>query len=181
MSTQAESVTGGSIGGGIELAIGGMTCASCANRIERKLNKLDGVSATVNYATEKARVTVPDDFDPALLIEEVEKTGYTATLPAPRTTSQPPTTGGTSAGAAAASASDPAAADAAPGTQDADADDPELTALRHRLIGSIVLSVPVIAMAMIPALSSRTGSGRRSRSPPPSSCGAPGRSTAPRG
>ena len=152
MSTQAESVTGGSAGGGIELAIGGMTCASCANRIERKLNKLDGVSATVNYATEKARVTVPDDFDPALLIEEVEKTGYTAALPAPRTTSQPPTTGGTSAGAAAASASDPAAADAAPGTQDADADDPELTALRHRLIGSIVLSVPVIAMAMIPAL-----------------------------
>jgi Cu+-exporting ATPase len=152
MSTQAESVTGGSTGGGIELAIGGMTCASCANRIERKLNKLDGVSATVNYATEKARVTVPDDFDPALLIEEVEKTGYTATLPAPRATSQSPTTGAASAGAAAASASDPATADAAPGTHDTDADDPELTALRHRLIGSIVLSVPVIAMAMIPAL-----------------------------
>ena len=152
MSTQAESVTGGSTGGGIELAIGGMTCASCANRIERKLNKLDGVSATVNYATEKARVTVPDDFDPALLIEEVEKTGYTAALPTPRTTSQPPTTGGTSAGAAAASASDPAAADAAPGTQDADADDPELTSLRQRLIGSVVLTVPVVAMAMIPAL-----------------------------
>ena len=152
MSTQAESVTGGSAGGGIELAIGGMTCASCANRIERKLNKLDGVSATVNYATEKARVTVPDDFDPALLIEEVEKTGYTAALPTPRTTSQPPTTGGTSAGAAAASASDPAAADAAPGTQDADADDPELTSLRQRLIGSVVLTVPVVAMAMIPAL-----------------------------
>lgn len=49
-----------------------MTCASCANRIERKLNKLDGVAATVNYATEKATVTVPDGYDPALLIAEVE-------------------------------------------------------------------------------------------------------------
>ena len=65
------------IPGGIptfELEIGGMTCASCANRIEKKLNKLDGVSATVNYATEKAKVTVPDGYDPALLIAEVEKT-----------------------------------------------------------------------------------------------------------
>ncbi|WP_345005443.1 heavy metal-associated domain-containing protein, partial [Streptosporangium album] len=43
--------------GAVELSIGGMTCASCANRIERKLNKLDGVTATVNYATEKAKVT----------------------------------------------------------------------------------------------------------------------------
>ena len=43
----------------VELAIGGMTCASCANRIERKLNRLDGVTATVNYATEKATVTHP--------------------------------------------------------------------------------------------------------------------------
>ena len=49
----------------IELAIGGMTCASCANRIERKLNKLDGVTATVNYATEKARVSAPAGIDPA--------------------------------------------------------------------------------------------------------------------
>ena len=61
--------------------------ASCANRIERKLNQLDGVEATVNYATEKARVTVPAGYDPALLLAQVEKTGYTATytatLPAP--------------------------------------------------------------------------------------------------
>jgi len=112
---------------GIELAIGGMTCASCANRIERKLNKLDGVTATVNYATEKAKVTVPEGYDPALLIAEVEKTGYTAALPAPPATS----TG------------DAAAPDDA---------DPELTSLRNRLIGSVVLTVPVIAMSMIPAL-----------------------------
>nr|WP_269451948.1 heavy metal-associated domain-containing protein [Tessaracoccus coleopterorum] len=61
-----------------------MTCASCANRIEKKLNRLDGVTATVNYATEKAKVTVPEAYDPALLVAEVEKTGYTATLPAPK-------------------------------------------------------------------------------------------------
>ena len=56
----------------VELQIGGMTCASCAMRIEKKLNKLDGVAATVNYATEKAKVTIPAGYDPALLIAEVE-------------------------------------------------------------------------------------------------------------
>jgi Cu+-exporting ATPase len=65
----------------IELAIGGMTCASCANRVERKLNKLDGVTASVNYATEKARVQAPGGVDPAALIAQVEAAGYTATLP----------------------------------------------------------------------------------------------------
>ncbi|WP_298038519.1 heavy metal translocating P-type ATPase [uncultured Microbacterium sp.] len=67
----------------VELAIGGMTCASCANRIERKLNKIDGVSATVNYATEKASVRSASGIEPALLIAEVEKAGYSAALPAP--------------------------------------------------------------------------------------------------
>ncbi|MBC8093711.1 MAG: heavy-metal-associated domain-containing protein, partial [Pseudonocardia sp.] len=67
----------------IELAISGMTCASCANRIERKLNKLDGVTATVNYATEKAKVTAPDGVDPAALVAQVEAAGYHAALPRP--------------------------------------------------------------------------------------------------
>jgi len=114
---------------GIELHVGGMTCASCANRIERKLNKLEGVSATVNYATEKARVTTPEGYDPQRLITEVEKTGYTAELPKSR--------------------------DAAPARPSDDGDDdvdPELTSLRQRLIGSVVLTIPVIALAMIPAL-----------------------------
>ncbi|OBK15797.1 cation-translocating P-type ATPase [Mycobacterium sp. 1245852.3] len=65
----------------IELEITGMTCASCAARIEKKLNKLDGVAATVNYATEKAAVTAPAGYDPRILIGEIEKAGYTAALP----------------------------------------------------------------------------------------------------
>ncbi|MGO0577976.1 heavy metal translocating P-type ATPase [Ornithinimicrobium panacihumi] len=125
MSTSAPTASGP----GIELEIGGMTCASCANRIEKKLNKLDGVQATVNYATEKAKVTVPAGYDPALLIAEVEKTGYTAALPQPKNAPTAQRAG-----------------------EETDAPDPELTSLRHRLIGSIVLTVPVIAMAMIPAL-----------------------------
>ncbi|MGW9268918.1 heavy metal translocating P-type ATPase [Microbacterium sp. NPDC055599] len=110
----------------VELEIGGMTCASCAMRIEKKLNRIDGVTASVNYATEKATVTAPAGLDTAVLIAEVEKTGYTAAVPAPP----------------------------APTTEDAtpkQADD-GLAALRQRLIVSIVLTVPVIAMAMIPAL-----------------------------
>ena len=65
----------------VELAITGMTCASCANRIERKLNKLDGVVATVNYATEKAKVTFPESVSPDDLVATVEQAGYGAALP----------------------------------------------------------------------------------------------------
>jgi Cu+-exporting ATPase len=129
MSTSAPPTIG--TGTGIELEIGGMTCASCAMRIEKKLNKLDGVTATVNYATEKAKVSVPAGYDPALLIAEVEKTGYSAVVPAPKVRKKD---GATSA--------DPHGDDT----------DPELQSLRNRLIGSIVLTLPVIAMAMIPAL-----------------------------
>ncbi|WP_127474160.1 heavy metal translocating P-type ATPase [Microbacterium sulfonylureivorans] len=113
-------------GARIELEIGGMTCASCAMRIEKRLNRIDGVEASVNYATEKATVTAPAGVDAQTLIDEVEKTGYTAALPAP-----------------------PAARG---GEHDHDVPDSELVGLRQRLIGSIVLSVPVILLAMIPAL-----------------------------
>src|SRR5262249_37821107 len=65
----------------LELDIAGMTCASCAARLEKSLNKLDGVHATVNYATETANVNVPAGYDPRALIAEVEKAGYTAALP----------------------------------------------------------------------------------------------------
>ena len=114
----------------IELDLQGMTCASCANRIERKLNKLDGVEATVNYATEKARVQAPAGYDPQLLVDEVAKAGYTASLPAPPR-DETGTAGETDAAGNA---------------------DPELHSLRQRVIISAALTVPVIAMAMVPAL-----------------------------
>ncbi|RBY78900.1 heavy metal translocating P-type ATPase [Geodermatophilus sp. TF02-6] len=120
----------------IELAIGGMTCASCAARIEKKLNRLDGVTATVNYATEKARVSSTGEVTPDDLIATVEKTGYTATLredlPAHRHSQA---RGGTLQG----------------GRGPAVPDDPERP-LRTRLVVSALLSLPVVAMAMVPAL-----------------------------
>ncbi|MDV8022671.1 heavy metal translocating P-type ATPase [Rhodococcus sp. IEGM 1330] len=115
--------------GQVELEIGGMTCASCANRIEKKLNKLDGVTATVNYATEKARVDYVGDVSTEELVATVEQAGYTAKVPATATSSTDP-----DAAAAEPSANDPTAS------------------LRQRLLISLVLSVPVIAMAMVPAL-----------------------------
>ncbi|WP_406126601.1 heavy metal translocating P-type ATPase [Streptomyces canus] len=105
----------------VELLIGGMTCASCAARVEKKLNRMDGVSATVNYATEKARVSYPAGVEVADLIATVVKTGYTAEEPAP-----------------------PA--------KEPSRDDPELTALRQRLLVSVTLAVPVVALSMVPAL-----------------------------
>ena len=106
----------------VELQISGMTCASCANRIERKLNKLDGVVATVNYATEKAKVTYAEPLSAEDLISTVRKAGYDATLPRP--------TGAEEAGAT---------------------DDDPTRSLRNRLVVSTVLTVPVVAMAMVPA------------------------------
>ncbi|MFJ9081674.1 heavy metal translocating P-type ATPase [Streptomyces sp. NPDC102384] len=107
----------------VELAIGGMTCASCAARIEKKLNRMDGVEATVNYATEKAKVSFDGGIEVADLIATVEATGYTAQEPAPP----------------------------APAQEAADEGD-ELRPLRQRLITAVVLAAPVIAMAMIPVL-----------------------------
>ncbi|MGW4872375.1 heavy metal translocating P-type ATPase [Streptomyces chartreusis] len=109
----------------VELLIGGMTCASCAARVEKKLNRMDGVTATVNYATEKAKVSYPAGIEVADLIAVVEKTGYSAEEPAPP---QP-----------------------AP-EQDRAPEDPELASYRGRLVVSALLAVPVIALSMIPAL-----------------------------
>src|SRR6478609_5063669 len=99
----------------VELAITGMTCASCANRIERRLNGLDGVTATVNYATERAKVSFPDTVSTADLLATVEAAGYAASAPGPG---------------------------------------PELDAdpLRRRLVVATLLSVPVVALGMVPGL-----------------------------
>ncbi|GAA3996705.1 heavy metal translocating P-type ATPase [Streptomyces plumbiresistens] len=117
----------------VELSIGGMTCASCAARIEKKLNRMDGVTATVNYATEKAKVSFPAGVEVGDLIATVEKTGYTAEEPPP-----PPSETGDEGEARTAPAA-PAA-------------DGELLSLRERLYVSLALTVPVVLMAMVPAL-----------------------------
>lgn len=142
----------------IELNIGGMTCASCAARVEKQLNQLEGVQATVNYVTEKAQVHAPAEMSAETLIHEVEKTGYTATLREPRTTAHSATHSADQPSAhhhgapdgSPKEAFDPHASHTAP--YDPKRDDPELAALKTRVIVSIWLSVPVIAMAMIPAL-----------------------------
>ena len=112
---------------GAELAIGGMTCASCAARIEKKLNKLDRVTAAVNFATETARVTFPVTVSPEDLISLVEQAGYTAALAGPRQ-DEPAIQDGTAA---------------------------EAAALRQRLLVSVALAVPVVVLAMVPALQFR--------------------------
>jgi P-type Cu+ transporter len=106
-----------------DLVIGGMTCASCAARVERKLNRLDGVTATVNFATEAARVSFPETLTVGDLIAAVERTGYTAALPTPRDAEQ-----------------------------EADAAEQSRRELRRRLLVSVVLAVPVVLLAMVPAL-----------------------------
>ncbi|HET9998845.1 MAG TPA: heavy metal translocating P-type ATPase [Nocardioides sp.] len=112
----------------VTLDIAGMTCASCAQRIERKLNKLDGVTASVSYATEKAVVAFPDTLSAEDLVATVVAAGYAATpLPVVRERPQP-------------------------GTGASDRYEAELAALRQRLIVSAALTVPVVLMAMVPAL-----------------------------
>jgi Cu+-exporting ATPase len=105
-----------------ELAIGGMTCASCAARIERNLTRLGDVTATVNFATQTARVRFPATIAPADLVSAVERAGYTATLPG-----------------------------AADGAEEEERAAAEMARLRRRLLVSLALAVPVVALAMVPA------------------------------
>jgi len=112
----------------VQLDIGGMTCASCAMRIEKKLNRMDGVSATVNYATEKAQVRFAGSVTTADLLATIEATGYTAHLPRP-----------------------PADSEVTEAIDDRERRDPA-DALRLRLLVSTALAIPVVAMAMVPAL-----------------------------
>ena len=108
----------------VELVISGMTCASCAARIERRLNKLEGVSAGVNYATGNARVEHAPSVSVGDLVATVEKLGYGASLPAPpRPDAGPP------------GRPEPGEADV----------------LRRRLLVSVALTVPVVVLAMVPA------------------------------
>ncbi len=109
----------------VELVIGGMTCASCAARVQKKLNKLEGVTASVNYATEKAWVTARPEVSVEQLIGTVEATGYTAEVPAASPAPRP----------------------------DSDGDvDPATRALRRRLLVSAVLALSVLVLSMVPPL-----------------------------
>ncbi|WP_221352791.1 heavy metal translocating P-type ATPase [Streptomyces beigongshangae] len=147
MSSTTAATTGTEEAGAlsrVELTIGGMTCASCAARVEKKLNRMDGVTATVNYATEKAKVSYGDGVAVADLIATVARTGYTAEEPPPSPKppeiSEVPESAG-SAGSAGSVAGGPAAER-----------DPELAALRERLLVSALLAAPVVLLSMIPAL-----------------------------
>ncbi|GAA2893214.1 heavy metal translocating P-type ATPase [Streptomyces mexicanus] len=118
----------------VELLIGGMTCASCAARVEKKLNRMEGVTATVNFATEKARVTYPPGVQVSDLIDTVVRTGYTAEEPPPP---EP----------------EPEAQDTPDGASGSSpAEDPELAAARRRLTVSALLAVPVVLLSMVPVL-----------------------------
>ncbi|TDN90516.1 heavy metal translocating P-type ATPase [Microbacterium sp. BK668] len=122
MSVSHRAAAGGAAATqAIDLEITGMTCASCAARVEKKLNRLDGVEASVNFATEKAHVVAPRGVDPRALVAEVEKTGYGARVPEPV-------------------------------HEHAHHVEPELGSLRRRLLVAIALALPVILLAMIPAL-----------------------------
>jgi Cu+-exporting ATPase len=109
----------------VELLIGGMTCASCAARVEKKLNRMPGVTASVNYATEKALVTLPAGVVVSDAIATVEGTGYSARVPDPE-----------------------------PATPEPD-DDPQVRDLRHRLAVCAALTIPVVVMSMVPLLQFR--------------------------
>ncbi|GAB3992851.1 hypothetical protein GCM10029992_03010 [Glycomyces albus] len=109
----------------IDLDITGMTCSSCAARIEKKLNRVEGAEATVNFATERARVAAPEGVTAAELVAVVEKTGYGAS---------------------------PVEHERRETADETEPEDAELQSLRQRAFGSLVLAAPVIAVAMIPAL-----------------------------
>ncbi|WP_030719104.1 heavy metal translocating P-type ATPase [Streptomyces sp. NRRL F-2580] len=113
-----------------DLIVGGMTCAACVNRVEKRLARLDGVSATVNLATGKARVSHPPAVTPQDLVAAVERAGYTAEPPPP---------------AAAPRTQDP------PAEPSADGEHPE----RERLLITALLCLPVLVLSMVPALQFR--------------------------
>ena len=173
----------------VSLSIGGMTCASCVARVEKKLGKLDGVSASVNLATESARVTAPSTVSVDDLLAAVARAGYSGALldtgpqdeSAKETSQRPPADSAAAASAPAKEAPTPASTDpeasattsssatsaspvtpAAPSGTAASSESsrPALGAshveraadLRLRLIYCLILSVPIMAISMVPAL-----------------------------
>ncbi|MET7320244.1 heavy metal translocating P-type ATPase [Streptomyces sp. NPDC005549] len=112
-----------------DITVGGMTCAACVRRVEKKLAKLDGVTATVNLATGLARVSHPADVAPGDLVTAVEQAGYEAALPVPPEDDSKP--------------------------EQVEPDDSEARRERERLLVTALLAVPVLVLSMVPALQFR--------------------------
>lgn len=112
-----------------DVTVGGMTCAACVRRVEKKLAKLEGVTATVNLATGLARVSHPADVAPGAILTAVEQAGYQAALPIPP--------------------------DEGPDAERADQEDTETRRERERLLITALLAVPVLVLSMVPALQFR--------------------------
>ncbi|WP_313006808.1 heavy metal translocating P-type ATPase [Corynebacterium variabile] len=131
----------------LDLGVTGMTCTSCSARIERKLNRMDGVDATVNFATESAKVDYdPAKTDPGAVIQTVRNTGYDAFTMADTSADESDT--GTDDGDAASSPKDDVVGQArVDAARDAEAGD-----LLHRTILSAILAFPVVLVSMVPAL-----------------------------
>ena len=153
----------------VSLSIGGMTCASCVARVEKKLNKLDGVSASVNLATESARVTAPSTVSVDDLLATVARAGYTGALLGAASPDEPAASETSPAGEPASTTSAaspetrpgaPASAGGASPHPTSGQDAPTLGAshveraadLRLRLLYCLILSVPIMAISMVPAL-----------------------------
>lgn len=111
-----------------DLTVGGMTCAACVTRVEKKLGKLEGVTASVNLATGRARVSHPAAISPEELLATVEKAGYTAALPEPPRKRQPE------------------------GAESEGAESQEAKQERERLLVTALLALPVLVLSMAPAL-----------------------------
>ncbi|MFI6702325.1 heavy metal translocating P-type ATPase [Streptomyces sp. NPDC050509] len=126
MSTETK----GSAAVTTDLLVGGMTCAACVGRVEKRLAKLEGVTATVNLATGNARVSHPADITPEVLVVTVERAGYTAQLPAP-----------------------PEPQDGSEQAEEPDSE--EASEARRRLTLTALLSVPVLVLSMVPDLQFR--------------------------
>jgi Cu+-exporting ATPase len=143
MTSAAESLTAVR---SLDLPVQAMTCASCAARIERKLNRMAGVTASVNYATALAHVTFPTDLHPRELVATVERTGYSAQLPSPPERAAPEET--------AAGHGEPEETGAGHSEPDAD-----LVALRRRLLVGAVLALPVLLLGWSRPCASTAGRG----------------------
>lgn len=151
----SESGAGGAPTRILDLSIEGMTCASCAGRVERKLNRIAGAEASVNLATERARVSLPIDADDSVALDAVSAAGYTARVAEARHTPKPQDPAHRPASPTPAGAPADAPADHPDHSDHSDHSDHDhgsADSLRQRLLVSALLAVPVLVLSMVPVL-----------------------------